>query len=480
MPSLTARVAKFKYQGLERGGKTYSLSRLAMQLRGNANFASQSPPIWVGGELFFVSRKDLSQGRFSLRGQGLELRIEAADLFVHHQDFAKQSLQQGDCIVLEVLDLHEVSRALDTAGQVCQVGRLRQLSPNMAFGSGVEAGSIPSPQRWARLMLWNSFCAQVGALLESRGLVQVATPSLVVCPGFEPSLVPFGTQFLLEGAQPQEAKELYLPTSPEIHLKKLLCQGWTDIFEIRSCFRNAELTEQHEPEFTMLEWYRAYADLELIVEDLTAILHQLQASNMIVGLGPKDQPLAVQRVSVAELFRDYAQMDLKPTTTLDEMRQKALDLGVISCGAGSQELSWDDIFHLIFLSQIEPKLGLSEPTLVTDYPPSQAALSRINSSGWAQRYEFYWRGFEIANGFDELNDPLEQRLRAQRDIQERLRLGRGLLPMDEEFFQALEGGMPPAGGIALGLERLFMACQRIANIGEIKLFSYQKLSQRPD
>lgn len=137
----------------------------------------------------------------------------------------------------------------------------------------------------------------------------------------------------------------------------------------------------------------------------------------------------------------------------------------------SKNLDWNDLYHLIWVSKIEPTLPQS-PFLLCDYPTSQAALARINAHGWADRFEFYWQGYEIANAFHELNDPNEQRTRFERDQKKRIAYGRTPLEIDEQFMTALKHGLPPSGGIALGLDRLFMAFMGIKKISEARAFTF--------
>jgi lysyl-tRNA synthetase class 2 len=277
----------------------------------------------------------------------------------------------------------------------------------------------------------------------------------------EVELQPFSTEHNW-GAQ---KNRLFLPTSPEIHLKKLLTMGWSEIFEIKKCFRNEELSAHHEPEFWMLEWYRAYSHLEAIVEDVEALILYLSEKGFVVG-----QPEPLERRSVAELFLQHYNFHLTPKTTYQELRELAYSHSL----PVTEEESWDDIFHLLFLLKIEREFGETGPIIVFNYPPSQAALARLTEDGWADRFEVYWRGLELGNAFHELNDPVEQRRRWLKDYQLRQLKGRTQVPIDEEFLQGLEHGMPPSGGIAIGVERLFLACQGLCDLNEVVQFPHNR------
>jgi len=285
---------------------------------------------------------------------------------------------------------------------------------------------------------------------------EVATPTLVRCPGTEVFLDVFSTEFSTGGRDSRSQQTYFLPTSPEIHLKKALALGVERLFELRPCFRNSEVSEKHRPEFWMLEWYRAFADLEDLKQDCRNLLRE------VTGRGD----LVFSEVSVSELFSQL-DLDLRPDTSVETLKEWCRRLGLSTQG---YEL-WDDLFYLIFVDRIEAFLPSQQPLFVVDYPPSQAALARLNERGWADRFELYWRGFEIANAYFELNDPVEQRRRSQADLDARTRLGRQSLPLDEDFFSALRSGLPPSAGIALGVERLFMAARGLTDIKELSLWS---------
>lgn len=308
---------------------------------------------------------------------------------------------------------------------------------------------------------WSLFLTHIKAFFVNDGFLEIQTPSLVENPGTEPTLDPFATALEI-GTKIKH--ELYLPTSPELHLKKALSMGYRKIFEIKPCFRNGEITETHEPEFMMLEWYRAYANLDQIREDLKALIRE-----MALAAGAHSE-FRLHSRSISELFFEYLQFNLTPRTTAQELFQLCQTKELPADPAWS----FDDLFHYLFVTVIEPQLETDEPLFVYDYPPSQAALARLTKDGWGDRFELYWKGLELCNAFHELNDPIEQRARAKEDQEKKLSLGKPTQNLDEDFFLALESGLPPSAGIALGLERLFMALHDVSEIEALKLFSYQK------
>jgi elongation factor P--(R)-beta-lysine ligase len=294
-----------------------------------------------------------------------------------------------------------------------------------------------------------------------RGFEEVLTPALVTCPGLEPHLEPFAVTV----SKGREKRTAYLPTSPEIHLKKAMATGRSDIFEIKPCFRSREFSQHHENEFYMLEWYRGFADLALIEDDLRALLAALTTASF-----SKATP-APKVTTFKKLFAELLHFDLHPATTHEELRVLCEHLGLHAL----DDDSFNDLFHRLLIDHIEPKFSAMGPLIVRDFPPSQAALARLTPEGWADRFEFYWNGLEIANAFNEVTDPEEQIRRWQSEKDERAHLGTSEVPDDPDLIEALRRGLPPTGGIALGVERLYMACKGVREIRELKLFSTDEL-----
>lgn len=308
-------------------------------------------------------------------------------------------------------------------------------------------------ERWSQHRRWHEFLGHIRNIFKEKRFLEVKTPVLVICPGTEPSLEPFETELKL-GTQ---TKKLFLPTSPELNLKKLLAEGAERVFEIAPVFRNGENTDRHRPEFTMLEWYRSFAHLSTIRLDTIELIE------FAADLLKVERPKEVLSFTMAELFQQHCHFDLTPNTNLEELRELALKLNVDVKSAQTI----DDFFYLIFMEKIENRWPQDRLVFVEKYPPYQAALARIGADAWAERFEVYWKGFELANAFHELNDPDLQRLRAIEDVQKKVSAGKKELPLDESFFSALDFGLPPSAGIALGLERLYMALTDTKNINQI-------------
>ena len=311
------------------------------------------------------------------------------------------------------------------------------------------------------------------ATFEARGFLEVETPALQVSPGIEPHLMAFATD--LEPADGGPARRLYLHTSPEFAMKKLLVAGESRIFQFAKVFRNRERSDTHHPEFTMAEWYRAGGSLDDLMDDCEALLRaaaKAAGRDGLVAHGlnvPLDEPF--ERLSVAEAFLMHAGVDLMATIddpfgpSAGALRDEAEEIG-ISTSDGD---SWEDIFFKISLDRIEPNLGVARPTFLTDWPISMAALSRANPDdpNVAERFELYVNGVELANAFGELTDAAEQRRRFEADCATKERLYGFRYPVDEDFLAALEWGLPPSAGIALGIDRLVMLATGAARIDDV-------------
>ena len=342
----------------------------------------------------------------------------------------------------------------------CKEAQLWLLAPRKVQG-------LPSLQDWPRhrLAQWNLFLQKVREYFVSRGLIEVTTPSLVICPGTEPFLEPFVTEFKMG----RTLLRLSLPTSPEISLKKLLSAGSGPIFEMKTCFRNGEITDHHEPEFTMLEWYRPLASLLEIQQDLQGLIFYLLPESKLKTAGD------IQVTSWPELFKRYLGETFTPSWGVHDFRRLA-DQNSINYSKDDSEA---DLFHRLCLEGVEPHWNTENPVLVKDFPASLAAYARLTSEGFADRFELYWKGLEICNAFHEVNDPAVQRQRMGQDLRRRQSLEKSPIALDEDFLLALESGFPPTGGIALGLERLYMALNGFQTLSECKYFSLTRWT-RPD
>ncbi|HXZ84658.1 MAG TPA: EF-P lysine aminoacylase EpmA, partial [Myxococcota bacterium] len=277
--------------------------------------------------------------------------------------------------------------------------------------------------------------AGVRAWLLREGFVEVETPALVVSPGLEPHLVAFETRLRDPHGGPERA--LYLRTSPEFALKKLLAAGLPRIFELGRSFRNAERSATHHPEFTLLEWYRAGASYDALCADCEALLRvaaEAAGATRLRWRGSECDAFApAERLTVADAFAKHAGLELRA------LRQNAAQ-------------GFEDAFFRAFLEQVEPKLGIGRATLLVDWPIELAALARAKPGApqLAERVELFACGLELANGWSELTDPVEQRRRFERDLAEKARLYGERYPIDPDFMAALEHGLPESAGMALG------------------------------
>ncbi|MGB9699688.1 MAG: EF-P lysine aminoacylase EpmA [Thermodesulfobacteriota bacterium] len=305
-----------------------------------------------------------------------------------------------------------------------------------------------------------------------QGFVEIETPYLVSSPGMEPHL----SALEVFCARPTGEKfKRYLHTSPEYAMKKLLGEGWDKIFQICRVFRDEEISALHQIEFTMLEWYRTKADYFQIMDDCENLIEYL--SQKILGRhnfsyqGARlDFTPPFPRLRVAEAMRFYGQVDIEKNRDQESLLQEALRQGYSF--DPQEEYSYDDIFFKIFLDKVEPNLGFPKPTILYDYPAHMAALARLKPDNplWAERFELYMAGLELANAFSELVDPEEQRQRFVEEQKLRARMGKPVYPIDEELLQAL-AYLPPAAGIALGIDRLLMVFCDSPKIQDVLAFA---------
>ncbi len=305
---------------------------------------------------------------------------------------------------------------------------------------------------------------------EDQGFDEVETPCLQVSPCVEVHMRAFKT--ILEPMKwGQKGQERWLHTSPEFAMKKLLVGGMEKIFQFAHVFRNGETTERHQPEFTLLEWYRAHASYEQLMNDCAALLRCAGAcghSMTVQWQGVEcvlDAPL--ERITVAEAFDRYCGIDLLsvlPEET-ESFAAKAKEKGF----RVADDDRWEDIFFRLMLDYIEPNLGKGRPTVLCEYPLSQAILSRPKAADGrvAERFELYVSGLELANGFGELTDAGLQRARFEADMDLRQQLYGERFPIDGDFLKALETGMPASSGIAMGVDRLAMLITGAQHISDV-------------
>jgi lysyl-tRNA synthetase class 2 len=300
----------------------------------------------------------------------------------------------------------------------------------------------------------------IRAFFRAEGFVEVDTPALQTSPGLEPHLRAFATTLSEPGEGP---RPMFLQTSPEFAMKKLLAAGMPRIFQLAHAFRDGERGSLHAPEFLLLEWYRADASYRDLMRDCERLLRAVRGATSggeFRWRGRAADPAAPwDHLTVAEAFARHAGIDLLATCadpaapSLKRLADAARPIG-IAPHAGDE---WEDLFFRVFLERIEPHLGLGAPTVLYDYPLGMAALARRKPDDprLAERFELYVCGLELANAFGELTDPVEQRARFLADqAKRRARYGEAY-PIDEDFLAAL-AHMPESAGIALGVDRLVM------------------------
>ncbi|MGD2117626.1 MAG: EF-P lysine aminoacylase EpmA [Chromatiales bacterium] len=290
------------------------------------------------------------------------------------------------------------------------------------------------------------------------GVLEVSTPVLSFCANTDPAIESFATAYRAAGAS-QDAQPMYLHTSPEFFMKRLLCAGSGSIYQIAPVFRNGEAGRLHNPEFSLLEWYRLDFDQHALMQDVQQLLMSLLP-----------QPVEVDRFSYQELFERH--LGINPHLA---------ELGELHALAESQhisvtshiELSKEDWLELLFNQVIEAQFDQQRLTFVYDYPASQASLARIrddDEAPVAERFELYFQGVELANGFHELQHADEQLLRFQQDNRKRQQRGQQALPIDMQLIAALRGGLPDCSGVALGLDRLLMILLGESQLDEVLAF----------
>lgn len=286
----------------------------------------------------------------------------------------------------------------------------------------------------------------------SHGFIEVEAPSIVRLPGQEPNLSP--APLVIHN----ERGELFtgcLHTSPEYTMKKMLAAGWDKIFYLGKCFRDYEsFGGHHNPEFTMLEWYRTNADFCEIMEDAQSLFNFI--------LENLERNFKFKKIEMRDLWRDFVNVDL------DEYlgREKMFEL----CkGAGfkpGKDESYEELFYRIFLNKIEP--NLKGPMIIYHYPAEMASLARLSPADprYAERFEVYFNGIELANAFSELTDAEEQKRRLLSEQEQRRKAGKEVYDIDYEFIEALKS-MPESAGIALGVDRLVMILGGCKNIDDV-------------
>jgi elongation factor P--(R)-beta-lysine ligase len=407
-------------------------------------------------------------GRVLATGAG-EFRLgdETGTLVVRGQAAAGDVVEVRGVIRLE----GQGPGAAETLGRVLHAETVKVLTPYRGRGPFPAPGSESwrmTPARRAGLAARARALRAIRDFFAGRSFLEVETPLRVPGPGLEVHLV----------AEP--SGDRWLITSPEYQMKRLLVAGCERIFQLCKCFRRGELGSHHSPEFTMLEWYRAFAGYEAIMADteqLCAAVSLAVCGRTAVTCAGLTCDLAPpwERLTVAEAMRRYAGVEAPGDLPVAELRARALAAGF---GPIAEDAPWDDVFFQVFVQAVEPWLGRGgRPTILYEWPAPLCALARTkpDAPSVALRFEAYACGFELGNAFDELCDAAEQRRRLEEDLATRRERGKESYPIDARFLAALEEGMPPAAGIAVGVDRLIMLCAGVAEIRDVLAFADEEL-----
>jgi len=304
--------------------------------------------------------------------------------------------------------------------------------------------------RTVREYFWNS------------GALEVETPSIVAAPGPEAHIEPFR----LNCRKPDGSnEERYLITSPEHAMKKLLAKGSGDIFQICKAYRDEEQSVHHSWDFTLLEWYRVGGTYKTLITDCEKLMQAI--SEALPALHGLDLTVPFPRMPVNELFMEFAGIDLEDCDQSACLLERAVRSGIDGV---RDEDDWETLFFRIFLQKVEPNLKLDRPIFVTQFPRKLGTTAKEcpGDNRFVERVELYSRGLELANGWTELTSADEIRLRYQEEAERRTREGKPSYPVDEEFFEAIEGGLPECAGMAMGIDRLVMLFTGAKSIEEVR------------
>lgn len=317
---------------------------------------------------------------------------------------------------------------------------------------------MSSPSKLENLRTRARLLKRLRTFFDARGFLEVQTPVLCSETVIDRHLDPIAVPLTIPG---RGRVEWFLQTSPEQSMKRLLALGTGSIYQIGPVFRDGEFGGRHNPEFTMLEWYEVGATHE---EGL-----QLLSDLLVDAL---EAPPA-ERITFEEAFRDATDLPLYETSVRD-LAKWGCKQGLVESPSWSED--WDDWVNLIFSERIQSNLGKESPTLVTHFPASQSALAVLSREDprTAERYEIFYRGIELANGYHELLDPQVLRERDTIANQQRRRDGKHVLPPCEKLLQAMENGLPTSCGCALGFDRLVMLACNASTLSEVVSFSAQE------
>jgi len=322
---------------------------------------------------------------------------------------------------------------------------------------------------WQSTLTWQNaqkrakILQQIRQFFADRNVIEVETPALSQGTVTDVYLDAISCKYdFLADSPAGHSTELFLQTSPEFHMKRLLASGYGCIYSIAKAFRHEEAGRNHNPEFTMLEWYRIGFDQFDLMSEVAELLHAVLGGNKAVFTSYQDifiktvsvDPLTATFDALVEVLTKYSKAD----DWLIEMNDPDL------------------LLQFIFTEIIEPTIGLNEPQFIYDFPIAQASLAKrsIDDPRVAQRFECYYRGIELVNGFNELTDATEQVARFEEDNAKRAAQGLPVKPIDKNFIDALTHGLPQCSGVALGIDRLVMLALNSEHISEVQSFSIER------
>jgi lysyl-tRNA synthetase class 2 len=300
-----------------------------------------------------------------------------------------------------------------------------------------------------------NFMSKIRQFFATRNITEVETPILSQGTVTDVHLNVFSTQYL--GARSSQQCTLYLQTSPEYAMKRMLCAGSGDIYQIAKAFRNEQSGRLHNPEFTLLEWYRLGWNDEQLMDEIDQFMQYILQT----------EPAEI--ISYQQVFLRFTQLD-PLDCSLKQLQEYCVAKGFAQLAR--EERDKDVLLQLLFSHQIEPYLGEHRHCFVTDFPATQSALARINKDDprVAKRFELYFKGLELANGYHELTDADEHAKRFKSDNLVRKSKGKPQRPIDRQFMTALESGLPDCAGVALGIDRLFMLERQAKHIRDVLAF----------
>ncbi len=324
-----------------------------------------------------------------------------------------------------------------------------------------------NPTLWQQYFVREKVIRAIRSFFEKENFHEIETPILIAHPPAESYLDVFETTLLNRQREPTKA---YLSTSPEIPLKKLMVAGLGDCYSLTHAFRNMETQgKRHNPEFTVLEWYRVSADYFDIMKDCENLLLAIAGGRGLTYQRKQiDFTPPWERITVVDAFKKYAKINFNEFFDIDTAR-------IVASGKGykvEKNNTWEQLYNQIFLNEVEPRLGRGKPTIVYDFPAAVAALAKLkkNDMRFAERFEFYIEGLELGDCYGELTDPVESEKRFDFQMKEIKRLGKTAYDYDHDFIDALKVGLPTCSGIAVGVDRLIMLLADVPNIADTLFF----------